>query len=256
MIEDPNKPALNTFTITYNTGEEGSKVGQEIVVAGSQAQRPTDPTRTGYDFVQWEDKENPGTAFDFEQQIFKSYELDAVWAEQEYTVSYDIKGAEGIVPGSVTVKYGDPIPLPSGEGLTKTGAAFKGWARDGMPVTVEDTVYGDTVLTAIWEWNTLTITYHPQNSEGDIIKYVRYGRAVPEFTAPTRTDYLFTGWFYANDDEYHFSDIMTADTELFAHWVREYYHITFVPNGCNEEFEQVVKFQEKVQKPTDPTWKC
>ena len=153
VVEDVNKPALKTFNITYDTKGGVNAVNSETVVAGSTPNRPADPVREGYNFVRWEDKNTPGVAFDFEQQIFKNYDLVAVWSIKQFTVSYDLTdGATGSKPVSVTVNYGDNLPVPSGQGLSKENAVFMGWMRNGILVTSQDKVYDDTVLVAMWDW--------------------------------------------------------------------------------------------------------
>lgn len=255
VAEAVDKPIPKSYEITYETGDGATQVQKEKIVEGAYPQKPKDPIRTGYDFVRWEDKDAPGEAFNFNQRIYKNYTLKAVWEAHKVTVHYEVgEGVTGEVPADRQAKYGDKVPLPDGNGLKKDGSVFKGWARDGVPVTEEDTLYGDTTLTAIWEWIKITITFHPENDTSDIVKTIDWGTSVPQFEDPTKADHIFLGWFIG-DKQYDFEQLLYENTEITARWVKEYYTVTFKPNGGNKQFTQQVRYKETVPPPQTPTWK-
>ncbi len=113
------------------------------------------------------------------------------------TLSFDLDGADGTVPGSVTVTEGETVELPSAD-ASKEHYAFSGWS-DGTDTYQPGTAYKvlyDVKLTAVWTPDTYSITY------------VLDGGTLPEGTATTYTygtsaalptvekkGCIFVGWY-------------------------------------------------------------
>lgn len=71
-------PVVNKFTVTFNS-KGGSAVRKQEVEEGKTATRPTDPTKSGYDFVDWYTEEAYENAFDFSTPITQNITLFAKW---------------------------------------------------------------------------------------------------------------------------------------------------------------------------------
>lgn len=76
--ESEEPPVVNKFTVTFNS-KGGSAVRKQEVEEGKTATRPTDPTKSGYDFVDWYTEEEYENVFDFSTPITQNITLYAKW---------------------------------------------------------------------------------------------------------------------------------------------------------------------------------
>ena len=90
------------FTFTFNTGEGEPTPDSQVITAAngkaaSKAKRPTtDPSRAGYDFVNWYADSAGNTAFDFTKEYDENTTIYAKWESQpEYTVTFDLTNTPG-----------------------------------------------------------------------------------------------------------------------------------------------------------------
>lgn len=115
--------------------------------------KPTDPTRTDYDFVGWYIDSACTTLFDFENTIITEYDT-AIYASWEkhvnkYTVTFDF-AYEGSTPITSIVIENEVVTLPSDP--SREGYYFKGWKTN----TISSTFYtpaqvtNDFTLYATW----------------------------------------------------------------------------------------------------------
>lgn len=117
------------------------------------AERPEDPSRTGFVFTGWYTDEGCTSLFDWSSQVTRSFVLHAGWEPAEApvcVVSFDCDG--GSIPVEpVTVGSGSEFEVPGYEG-TRGGCAFAGWMLDGtlMEPGTRILVGSDTLLTASW----------------------------------------------------------------------------------------------------------
>ena len=79
---------------------------------------------------------------------------------QTHTVTFNAGGGTGTVD-PMTVEAGTVITLPSADGLSRQYYTFTAWETGGKRYTQGDqfTVSADTVFTAVWTRNTITVTY-------------------------------------------------------------------------------------------------
>ena len=78
----------NTTTTEYSVKfdyNDGSEVQVVKVKKGETGAKPTDPTREGYKFVEWQ---NSNKAYDFSKPVTKSMTLKAKWEKAGYKVNY------------------------------------------------------------------------------------------------------------------------------------------------------------------------
>src|SRR5690554_5175818 len=69
----------NEYTVTFDSNG-GSEVASVVVEEGSKVDEPSEPTRLGYDFIEWQ---LDGDKFDFDTLITKDITLIAIWEEDE-----------------------------------------------------------------------------------------------------------------------------------------------------------------------------
>ena len=144
--------------MTFVTPEGATTVDAQLIKNGDCAAKPADPTREGYKFLGWFDKD--GNLFDFNTEITHKTELTARWEKKTYTVTFDPNGGE-VEPTSKIVTfdaaYGE-LPTP-----TRAHHTFKGWYLGTDKVTeatIVKTAENHT-LRAAWSrsYHALTINY-------------------------------------------------------------------------------------------------
>ena len=149
--------ATTSYEVIFDS-DGGSAVDTKIVKYGDCAAKPADPTREGYKFLGWFDKD--GNLFDFNTEITHKTELTARWEKKTYTVTFDPNGGE-VEPTSKIVTfdaaYGE-LPTP-----TRAHHTFKGWYLGTDKVTeatIVKTAENHT-LRAAWSrsYHALTINY-------------------------------------------------------------------------------------------------
>lgn len=84
------------YTVTFDTNR-GSKIKAQTVEEGSKANKPSDPTKTGYKFVDWYTDKELTTPFDFSTPITSDITLYAKWnfdvvakPEDDTTISEEV----------------------------------------------------------------------------------------------------------------------------------------------------------------------
>ena len=79
---------------------------------------------------------------------------------QTHTVTFNAGGGTGTVD-PMTAEAGTAITLPSADGLSRQYYTFTAWETGGKQYNPGDqfTVSADTVFTAVWRRNTITVTY-------------------------------------------------------------------------------------------------
>ena len=130
----------NCYTITFDTGDGGSDVAKQKVLAEETASEPTAPTKAGYSFDGWY---NGDTAFDFANTpVTENITLTAKWTAIPVIPLYP-PTVEPNEDGTVTVSPANPA---EGETVTVTATPEEGYAvgeiivtdKNGNPVKVTD----------------------------------------------------------------------------------------------------------------------
>ena len=198
----------------------GSAVPTQIVDEGLLAVEPAAPTRAHFTFAGWFTDMALTSAYNFATPVTADVTLYAKWTPVVYTVSFNSNGGSAVA--AQTPKYfGDLVVQPVAP--TRTGYDFKGWYSDaGLTAAwnfASGTVNGNMTLYAKWEIKHLKVTFDP--SLGSVT--VDYGGKVIKPATPTRAGYYFGGWFSDAKftDPWNFaSDTITADTVIYAKWVK------------------------------------
>ena len=108
---------------------------------------------------------------------------------------------------------------------TRVGYAFDGWytaATDGDKWDFGTAFTTDATLYAHWTASNAALTFESEGGSRIDAATVSIGTAADAPTAPTRAGYTFAGWYTAADggDEWDFTDNITGDTTLYAHWLQ------------------------------------
>lgn len=250
----------DSFRVAFNTNG-GSDIDEQQVVSGEFAVRPaTDPTKTGYTFVDWYVSDAADAEkFDFAKTpITKETTIYGKWKANEYPIvfSFENGGAfkkNATKPAKVTfdTAFGD-IDDPE-----KTGYTFSGWnivakptsENPGVEVTKDTVLSGENLdrfvkdgkvtVYATWAALSYTVTYDYGYKTGEVEekeeKDVYFDAAYPAPNADKliRTGWYFDGWYNAKGKKV---DIATAkyaateDTTLTGKWVEVTYNVTYNSN--------------------------
>lgn len=216
----------SSYYLTYNLGGIGPYpatshlAGETITIPSNE---PVDLTNNGYKFGGWTDGTTtylPGDTFIMPEH---DVTLTAIWVAPSLT--YDLNGGKGTVPGGVNVEPGDTVNVII-QKPTREGYDFVGWA-DG------DTIYqpGDTftmpgrdvTLKADWIGHLHTVTYDLNGGTGNIpAKQYRVGeKVVVTSVKPSKNGFTFTNWSdgttaYTADQ---FFIMPNKNVELVAVWM-------------------------------------
>ena len=233
-----------TVTFDYNDGVTAPKTVQAAQNAPiGSGNIPANPTRTGYTFGGWFNGDEQLSA---ETVISSDVTFTAKWTPITYTIVFYKNEGEGSMD-DVSATYDEDVTLPLNT-FTRAGYDFKGWNTyksstaayaDGATVkNLTSSAFGRVSLYAVWSGKpvTLNINYNYEGTEnavrtcvvGQNYNYVltESGSAkYNELKDPTRTGYIFSGWFDAPEggNEVNYSYKFTAeDAEsgrtIYAHW--------------------------------------
>ena len=136
----------------------GSELKTEQVPHGSAATPPSNPSRVGYTFTNW-DKEYA--------VITSNLDIKAIYTINSYILTFNATGGQ-VTPQSIEVVYNQPygeLPTP-----TKDYKEFAGWftlEEGGVQVTSE-TLMGAASTTIYAHWNDISgsVTFNLKSSSG------------------------------------------------------------------------------------------
>lgn len=223
---------LHTITFDSKGGTDVDTIQQAY---GTTVSAPNTPFRKGYAFEGWyEDEAN--APYIFATIEARDVTLTASWSVVTYTVQYVLDGADNAPANPTAFVLADlPIALAA---ASRTGYTFNGWYTDSDfdeadkidaitdTPAVGTTVYVYAKTTAI----TYAITYDSRGGTAVAPTYRTYGAAVSAPVAPTKTGYVFGGW-YEDEELYAFDTMPARDVALTAAWTPETYSLTFVLSG-------------------------
>ncbi len=228
--------APNTYSVTYNPGSSASvtPTSASYIVGGSTLTLPT-PTKSGYSFNGWFTSGGGGIQVTSPFTPVADLTLYAQWTQLFHTITYSIGGGSGSLPTQGAVAEGSTFTTALSTGLTKSGYLFNSW-NDGSANYAAGATYtvatSDVVLTATWSANTLVVTYNSQGGSSVTVGSTTTGGTIASApTAPTRTGYIFNGWFVAatTGSAISFPYIHGENTDftLYAQWTIAPYTVTF-----------------------------
>ena len=140
---------------------------------------------------------------------------------QTHTVTFNAGGGTGTVD-PMTAEAGTAITLPSANGLSRKYYTFTAWETGEKQYNPGDdfTVNADTVFTAVWKRNTITVTYeanHASVMPATHTAKVNAGENFPLLENPFSNSpdgQIFYGWALTPTPQE--SDILKSNTEYTA----------------------------------------
>ena len=240
----------DAYTVTFDNDGVTSTVDVARDNAIGTTKMPKDPTKKGYTFEGWFNGEDKLTA---DTVITDDVTYTAKWTPIKYTIKFDKDAADAV--GSmddISATYDEEVQLPKCA-FTREGYTFTGWGSYKNEDKVKNLASKDganVTLKAYWQGLSVNITANLNYSGAENIirtgavgsnyNYIVKtdgGTQYSELKDPTRTGYLFDGWFDAAEggneitNQYKFTaeDAKNGKT-LYAHW-SEAVTITFDKNG-------------------------
>lgn len=223
--------ANKKYTITFDS-DGGSVVEKQIVKRGEKVNKPTDPTRDGYIFIEWD---LGSSIYDFSAKVTRNLILKAVWKEQEggkvtYVVNFNTDGGNSVSnqiinkDGTIT-KPQDPV---------RDGYKFLGWYSNNVLFDFNTPITKNLELVAKWE-------KVKDNSTTGTTTTTKKNDTTSSTTKKTTTK--------KNDTTNTTTTKKTTTTTTEA----KKYTVTFDSNGGSKVSSKEVTSGSKVTKPSNPT---
>ena len=114
-----------TYTVTFDSNG-GSEVDPQVVNAGTNATKPTDPTKENYTFKGWYSNSTLTTSYSFLLPVTEDITLYAKWELTTYLVAFDSNGGSEV--DSQDVVIGETATVP--DEPTREDCTFEGWFTD------------------------------------------------------------------------------------------------------------------------------
>ena len=215
---------VNQYSVIFKD-HDGSIISEGSFDYGSSVIVPEDPSRIGYDFVDW-DPEVPKTVPAKDSEFIATYEICVI------SIVYKVDGStvhtdEGDY-GSTMDVYATPAE--------KAGHTFVEWVTDDVTVTSGQFVLGaDTVtFTAVFTVNKYSVIFKTYDgtsviSEGEF----DYGSQIVVPDAPVRLGHIFVGWNPEVPET-----VPDFDTVYLAKYEVNYYTITYKVDGSVVDEEE------------------
>lgn len=279
------KEEVITYTVSFDS-DGGTVIEDKIVNEGEKVERPNDPTKDGFIFVEWL---LDGETFDFGSAITKDIKLKASWVKLEedvemFIVKFDTDG--GTTIANQVIEKGKKVEKPVDP--KKDEHIFKGWFVDSNEYNFDSEVVSDIVITAKWEKekkeepknessdknNTtnnnnnnnnqsgnsttekkFTVTFDSKGGSGVPSQSVKSGDKASKPGNPSRDGYTFAGW-KLNGKTYDFNSKVTSNITLVASWTENpkvYYTVSFDSAGGTSFSSQSVLAGSQASNPGSPS---
>ena len=224
------KPATLTFDANGGSVTPASVSGS---FDGNIGTIPT-PTRTGYTFDGWFDSVVDGNTFAETTFTAESKTIYAHWRPNNATLTLDANGGT-ITPSSVSGVFDGNIgiiPTP-----TRTGYTFEGWfdsAVNGNAFAETTFTFENKTIYAHWRPNNATLTLKKNDGTNSFTSMTgTFDGPIGTISTPTRTGYIFSGWYLAAINGTPFTDttFTAEDRTIYAHWTAKDATLTLDANG-------------------------
>ena len=222
---------VNSYTVTFNTNG-GSSIDSLSVEYGRTVTRPSNPTKSGYEFIGWYTDSSLTEEYNFDSPVTKSMTLYAGWAANIYRITFNTNGGSSISP--MEAAYGELITEP--EAPSKEGHTFAGWYSNSelTDLYTFTTMPAENItLYAKWERSEYQVIFNANGGSAVENQNVLYGDRAERPSNPVRSGYEFKGWYSDSsfENSYNFENSVTRSIILYAKWNAIEYDITYTLNG-------------------------
>jgi hypothetical protein len=232
ITKDLNWPA-DAGSAPANPAQVSTEKGGTLEEADLEAPTLTQ-SPVGYNFIGWFDAPEDGEEVDTDYVFDDSATIYAYWDEVgTVTITKDLNWpdeATGTQPEDIEFEITLGATLTPAQWAAPSGAnapsgySFIRWEyEDGAPVLETDTFEVDTTIIATWiEAGKVIVTFVYGDYDGapndELVIIDDLGSVGSDFpSTPSRTDYLFIGW-YVGVDLFEDDTIVEGDTTVTAVW--------------------------------------
>ena len=221
------KKAAVIYTVKFETNGGMPEPAEQKIEEGKKADKPADPAKEGYKFVDWYTEAECINRFDFATPISQNITLYARYVPVEtqiYTVTFDSNGGTDVLPQ--TVLEGEKATKPADP--TTLSDEFDGWYIDknfDKEFDFNTPITGDITLYAKWvPWQHFKVTFDLQG-HGAQLKVQKVGvgeKAKKPNTDPAADGWKFEGWYTTAECviPFNFGTEIMSDTTIYAKWTK------------------------------------
>ena len=225
--------AINTYTLTYSAGSNGTLTGTspQTVNYGASGTAVAAVPGTNYHFVNWSDSStsNPRT----DSNISSNLNLTANFAIDTHTVTFNKNGGDTEAnPTTRTADHDATVTLPTAP--TKTGYTFVSWNTStngsGTAFTASTAVTGDLTVYAQWTIDSYTLTYTAGSNgtlSGTSPQTVNYNASGTTITANPATGYHFVNWSDSSAQNPRMDTNVTSNVTVTANFAINTYSLAY-----------------------------
>ena len=265
-------------TVAFDANGGTASASSLGYTAGSPYGTLPTASRTGYEFAGWFTSATGGSevtaATPADENIATLY---AHWTPHTYTIHFDANGGTGTMV-DMAMTYGRAKNLFANS-FSRTGYYFAGWAMSSngnMTYKDMDTVSnlitangGIVTLYAIWNPTSVVALNKQGGSGGTTSVSVGYGSTMPTIIIPTRTGYIFGGYYTSTSGEgeqYYLANGESArqwnktdNITLYAKWTPITYTVKFNANrgrgmGAGTMQNQIMKYAQEYALSSNKFW--
>ena len=221
------KKAAVIYTVKFEADGGSPEPAEQKIEEGKKADKPADPAKEGYKFVDWYTEAECINRFDFATLISQNITLYARYVPVEtqiYTVTFDSNGGTDILPQ--TVIEGEKATKPAD--LTTLSDEFDGWYIDknfDKEFDFNTPITGDITLYAKWvPWQHFKVTFDLRG-HGAQLKVQKVGvgeKAKKPNPDPTADGWKFEGWYTTTErvTPFNFDTEIMSDITIYAKWTK------------------------------------
>lgn len=239
------------YIITFdpNGGQMSYNVKLNVKYGQQYGELPI-PSRTGYKFTRWVDKDGNAIHETSTVTVADDTMYYAEWVPLIFDVEFDVNGSDMTVP-PISVTYGETYDiLPE---IERNGYSFEGWYDQDGNLVVEDSVVEITshaIFTAHWTAREYTLVFDPNGGECDVDRidftFDKLGRGLP---IASKEGCIFVGWYGENGKRFTNDTALVQgrDNIITARWAKTEYSIYFNVQGTiNSTITKVVEYGNEI----------
>ena len=204
---------ISSYKVKFDSNG-GTAVKEQDVAVGKSAVKPTNPTRDGYNFIEWQLNDK---TYNFNSEVTSDITLKAKWEAnvKSYTVTFNSNGGNNIP--NQTVKEGNKVTKPTDP--IKDGYVFEGWVYNSKIYDFNTAVTGDITLNARFhEQAKYVVTFDTDGGSTISPQSVNEGgKAIRPATNLTKDGFTFKAW-QLNGTTYDFNNKVSGNIVLKAKW--------------------------------------
>lgn len=230
----------NTYTLYYDANGGSVSPTSKNVTYDETYGILARPSRSGYTFQGWYTSRSGGSQVTSTTKVTSTgnHTIYAHWQVNSYQVTFNGNGGTPSYSNK-TVTYDSSYGnLPT---ASYTGHDFLGWytsINGGSQVTSSTIVKTASNHTLYARWNAKSYTVTFQANGGSVSptsKTVTYGSTYGTLPTPSRTGYVFAGWYDASSGGQYVSSSTTVNKAsnhtLYARWTARQITVNYDANG-------------------------